>query len=273
MDAPFPDGMVEEITRFLTTVHPTLEPGKDLYESVFASPLFFPLQRKGELSEMIRISRRINPRIVMEPGSVSLPHTGPKVVMEIGSDKGGGLYHWCQCLPSVEKVIACEIRGIPYATQFEKAFPNIRFGWCPSASRNYYTLSVVRETLSSVAREPFDTSEHTAYVMYKIDILFIDGDKENVLDDFHTYLPFMNPNGIVFIHDINDGAASGPCKAFDRLRQFYKWDIIVDTQDTQLALKRMSKGLPPMNPHEGWLRHWCGLSAGIGVIYLGDKPQ
>jgi uncharacterized protein YlaN (UPF0358 family) len=63
MDAPFPDGMLECIDKFFKDDHLRL-PGEDIYNEVFDTDLFFPLQRKQELIQMIRIARRYSPRVV-----------------------------------------------------------------------------------------------------------------------------------------------------------------------------------------------------------------
>lgn len=227
-DDPFPAGMVEEIGRFLRDVHPKLKPGQDVYPEVFANPLMFPLQRMRETAEMIRTARAIN----------------PKVVMEIGADKGGSLYHWCQCLPSVEMVIACEIRGLPYKAEFSAAFPSMGFRW------------LVRESLPP----PSYLNEGS------IDVLFIDGDKSLMLADFDAYLPLMNPRGIVFLHDVTDNP--GPGDAWREIqRRGYQTRLIHDIGEVEDALDLKENGAE-LTAHDHWLCHWNGRSCGVGVVYL-----
>lgn len=235
MDAPFPDGFLDSIHHFLDT-DSKREPGRDLYQEVFDTPMMFPLQRQKELEAMIRVARSIQPR----------------TVMEIGSDKAGGLYHWCKCLPSVKNVIACEIRGTPYAEAFEMAFPNINFLWVPGSS---YQQGNVNRVLSFLQE-----------VKSKIDVLFIDGDKSHFDTDFYAYLGMMNPNGIALMHDITDEA---PGAAYKRVCQTgFRHAEIIDKSDTVAALKREDAGEPAKSPHEGWLRHWRGQSCGVGIIYM-----
>lgn len=224
MDDPFPVGMVEEIEKFLAT-DSQRPPGKDIYEEVFNTSMFFPLQRQQELIQMIRIARAINPR----------------TVMEIGADKGGGLYHWCKSLTTVKNVIACEIRGCPYQHAFNKTFPHINFFWMERASLPPPRLPELQ-----------------------IDVLFIDGDKSFMVADFDAYLPMMNPRGVVFIHDIQD--SPGPRDAFLNIKaRGYRTHAIINTDD---YLKLRGKTEPPATAHEGWLRHWRGRSCGVGVVYL-----
>lgn len=241
MDKPFPDGMMPCIEKFFKEVHPTLKPGQDSYPEVFHSDLFFPLQRMKETAKMIQEARKAN-------------NGSPRVVMEIGADKGGGVYHWCQSLVSVQYVIACEIRGTPYARVFEKAFPEIKFLWLDRSSLKTETAQIVKDWLHKYEQQ--------------IDVLFIDGDKSFFYDDFRMYRPMVRSGGRVFFHDINE--VGRPMKAaFDRVKaEEYKWSTILDTSESQEADERARALQPTLTPYEAWLRYWKGHSCGVGVIEI-----
>lgn len=254
MDAPFPEAMLGDIQKFFKEVHPGLSPGEDLYQEVFQTQLFFPLQRQAELSSMMWIARQFN----------------PQVVCEIGADKGGGLYHWCQCFPSVRKIIGVEIRGTPYARDFEEAFPHIEFCWYGGHSRAPALHSHLWRWLNRRGRNLPDIADGQPGYKEReeefIDVLFIDGDKLTMVEDFDSFRPLMNPKGVVFIHDVQDRE---PREAFEKLiNRGYAWQRIVLTHDAEHAMAREKQGIPPATPHEGWLRHWKGRSCGVGVIYL-----
>lgn len=239
MDAPFPIGLMDEIDRILNR-DSELPTGLDLYPHIFESGLMFPLQRQAELVKMIKLARTVE----------------PQTVMEIGSDKAGGLYHWCKCLPTVTSVIASEIRGTPYADSFEIAFPDIEFQWIQGSS---YDKKNVDKVASYLGKGSYGAGAF-------IDILFIDGDKSAFDVDFYAYLNLMNPKGIVFMHDITDDA---PGRAFRSVvSKGYRHLEIIDKSDTYNSLERDRQGIPPANPHEGWLRHWKGQSCGVGVIFM-----
>lgn len=235
MDGPFPTGMVDAWKTFLGSDH-LRESGRDCYDDVFASSLFFPLQRKLETAEMIQLARSIAPR----------------TVMEIGADKGGGLYHWIKGILSVQAVVGCEIRGTPYAPLFEQAFPNVKFQWIEGSSYHPHAVTSVRRWLHG----------------WGIDVLFIDGDKSNFLTDFEAYLPMMSKRSIIFMHDIDD---DGPRDAFVEVSKRFRTERIVNTSETLTALARERDGISPSCSHESWLRTWRGFSCGVGVIYPG-KP-
>lgn len=260
----FPKEMMPSIERFLRDVHPGLTPGLDSYAEVFASA-FFPLQRRRELEVMMRIARAVSTNPCdcthatiaadkLKSGCERCNFTkilgGPKVVMEIGADKGGGVYHWCQCLSLVNTVIASEIRGTPYSALFDRAFPQIKFEWLQD-SRDPTSFRVVK-----ALDKP-------------IDVLFIDGDKSYFDKDFDAYLPLMNPKGVVFFHDVADEPMRG---AFMRSGDRRRTEIIRDVTESEAAVERQVGGFPPTCDHENWLRYWRGRSCQVGVVWLGGQP-
>ena len=234
MDAPFPTAMMPDIQRFFADVHPRLRPARVVYAEVFATELFFPLQRKRELARMLDVAGQ------------------PVTVMEIGADKGGGLYHWCM-LPSVRNVIACEIRGTPYMHEFERAFPDIDFYWVQTSS--YAVQNVERVAAWLKARQLL------------LDVLFIDGDKTGMLKDFTAYKPLMQPRGVMFLHDVRD--SGGPREAWAALSQSYRTEHIVDESE-YVELRAHTDACAdgrPLTPWEQWLLHWKGKSCTVGVVH------
>lgn len=232
----FPPGMMDEIRAFLREDYQR-PVGLDVYDDVFRTNTMFPLQRKKELARMIRTAREI----------------GPRTVMEIGCDKGGGLYHWCKCFLSVQNVIGFEIRGTPYSEEFEKAFPHVRFQWGTDSQ------DVVQ--MRRLAQRSYGD-------LLPIDVLFIDGDKLKFKEDFDLYLPLMSPKGVVFMHDVADAE---PSQAYEEvIARGYPYEVIHDVSE---SLEEMKKRTPPSCPHEAWLRHWRGRSCGVGVIRLDRKEK
>ena len=174
----------------------------------------------------------------------------PKVVYEIGADKGGGLYHWCKCLTSVKRVIACEIRGTPYRSLFEKHFPHLDFLWLEGSSYEPASVARVKKWLGAD----------------KLDCLFIDGDKGQFVLDFELHQPFLSQGAIVFTHDVQYPA---PFEAFKQIAPKGKRsEKVVDISESKEACARAEQGLPAASSHEEWLRIWQGQSAGFGVVYF-----
>lgn len=267
-DAPFPPDMMPCIQQFFRDIHPRLRPGQGVYDEVFATELFFPLQRKREMAAMLAACARVGPPCKRCDGKgsyyeqsevgqhynhfkcetcASLGTRGPRTVMEIGADKGGSLYHWCM-LPSVTHVIACEIRGTPYAAEFERAFPHIQFYWVPRGS-------------VAAAQDVFHWLQKDGLYL---DVLFIDGDKIHMLKDFDAYRAMMSEGGVVFLHDIFD--TGGPRDAWAELRR--RGLKCSEIRDISEYKELAAEGRDPRTAWERWLLHWKGRSCGVGVVQL-----
>jgi hypothetical protein len=233
VDDDFPQGMVEAWQRLLE--------GDCTLDDVFRSSLCFPLQRRREMDRMISIASSRQ----------------PTTVMEIGADKGGGLFAWCK-IPTVRRVIACEIRGLPYANLFERAFPHISFLWLPFSSYGSATLSLVGTWLTN--NVPRGTGG--------IDTLFIDGDKSYFDVDFWLYRGLLTQDAVVFMHDITDPS---PGAAYRRVLEATgsRHEEIHDQSESFEQAALQEAGRPATCAYENWLRHWGGKSCAVGVIYTG----
>lgn len=229
MDDPLPDGL-ESHWKDLLASKPSLT-STGICEAVFSHPVLFPLQRRRELEWMLLLSSKKSPR----------------VVMEIGADKGGGIFHWCS-LPTVQQVIACEIRGVPYVDAFGDYFSATDIVGISESSYSVATVNRVQRMLLS-----------------PIDVLFIDGDKGQFDTDFLCYLPLMAKDGIVFFHDIQDEA---PRAGFNKVKGDYFAEEFIDKSESAEAVTKEKANIPSNNAHENWLRYWKGRSCGVGVIHL-----
>lgn len=205
-------------------------PAVTTYNDLFASPLC-PLQRRRELQAMLQLAAELRPRRVME----------------IGTDKGAGFYHWVKCFPSVEKAVAVEIRGLPYAELFAEHFPQVSFLWIAESSH--------RTDPGLVAN----------FLGGPLDLLFIDGDKSAMDVDFSRFGSLVRKGGLVFVHDITD---KEPGRAWAAIAAKYPHREIIDRSEAYEATERDKQGLPVDSPYEGWLRIWAGRSCGVGVIEI-----
>jgi hypothetical protein len=229
MDGPLPAGLAEAWGDVLAG---RWRPDLPLHVRVFAHGLTFPLQRRVEMHRMLEIAASV----------------GPRLVFEIGADKGPGIFFWCT-LPTVKSVIACEIRGTPYSAHFERHFPDVDFLWLPVGSYDPRTVDIVNRW------------RH----LNPIDVLFIDGDKGKMDLDFEVYLPMMNPRGVVFVHDVTDEA---PRDCFERIKNNHpslRTEVITDVSEVQPALDKPAKD---RTAHEHWLAIWKGTSCSVGVVYM-----
>lgn len=230
---PLPTDLVDDWQRLLSRPQHFSD---HICDEVFTTSLF-PLQRQAEMRQMRRL---ICERIPLT-----------RSIIDVGSDKGGGVYHWCEWFPSLEKMIVIEPRGTPYAPLFEKAFPSVRFLWITASSHSAATQRTVKEFLGDD----------------KLDIAFIDGDKTATRRDFDTYAPMMRQGGCVLIHDIN--LRGHPQDTFRELSATHEHHAIIDLSELPPDYKSIAPTTAPRFPaYDQWLKHWGDTSAGVGVLYI-----
>jgi len=119
----------------------------------------------------------------------------PRVVCEIGTDKGGTLYLWCQASSSDAMILSLDL---PSRRRFS------------IQRRRLYSLfrSCKRQTLTFIPGDSHVTStqERVKDLLgnNKIDFLFIDGDHtyDGVKQDYLAYSKYVRSGGIIAFHDI-----------------------------------------------------------------------
>lgn len=245
-DAPFPAGMVDEWQRFLDRPRHAVH-----VLDIFKTNTLFPLQRQAEMLAMLKLAATVK----------------PKTYMEIGADKGGGLWAWCHSLPSLEQVIACEVRGLPYVELFERAFPKIKFLWLPDSSYHFDTVSTVKEWLKDTSR--YGIASQLTHA--EIDVLFIDGDKGQLAKDFDAYRSLVSDDGLILVHDVTDEVPGDAYHGICSRGYFHR--EIVDRSDWHRENELTAAGVPAVNPHAAWLRHWRGRSCGVGCVQMKEGPR
>lgn len=241
MDGPLPKDLCSWWEDFFSHERQRSPKASDPW-AVFECDLF-PLQRKREAEEMLRIAdpRGVN-RWAARKNMVG-------TVMEIGADKGGSLYLWC-CQPWVRRVIACEIRGTPYAKLFEQRFSYVDFLWLPQSSHDPVTIRQVRDWLDGDS----------------LDVLFVDGDKSYFAEDFLCYSGFMDPDGVTFFHDIQDEAPAAGYARVLQLLPHLKHREVVDVGEWH---ELESGKRQPRTGYDHWLKLWRGRSCGFGALWMG----
>ena len=136
----------------------------------FSKDVFETTQIENEICKFIKYSAKFS----------------PKIICEIGVERGGTSFLFSTCLPTTKKVIGIDL--------VQKNAPLLKF---LSSSKSYYI-------------EGYSTSEKVLKQVRKIigvhyiDILLIDGDHsyEGVKLDFEKFLPMVRTNGIIAFHDI-----------------------------------------------------------------------
>jgi len=130
----------------------------------------------------------------------------PKVILEIGVDRGGSINVWRKVFPEAY-IIGIDISG--YAD----------FTGCSCKTIGYSQSEIVQTLTQDVLREhKFDY----------IDFLFIDGDhmEKSVWDDFNYYSSLVKKGGIIALHDVwlEDNPAVEVYKVWKELKHKYNYE-------------------------------------------------
>ena len=152
----------------------------------------------------------------------------PKVIVEIGTARGGMLYCLCQLAAHDALIVSIDEPGAPNCggqTDIERQFyssfisPGQRIEFIPANSHFHTTMKKLEGILDGK----------------KVDVLFIDGDHSygGVKIDFEMYAPFAANDGIITFHDIRlmpkywgDGNEVGIF--WDEVSKLYEVTEIVD---------------------------------------------
>jgi cephalosporin hydroxylase len=114
----------------------------------------------------------------------------PKIVLEIGTARGGTLLIWSSL--ASEKVISCDlVHREPQKPLFEALPPPGSTCRVQLLTGNSHDAAFKQRVAQALAGQ-------------KADFLFIDGDhtESGVAADYHDYKEFVRPGGIIAFHDI-----------------------------------------------------------------------
>jgi len=164
----------------------------------------------------------------------------PKVVMEIGTARGGTLFCFSKLAPEDATIISVDLPG----GNFGGGYPKSKVPFYNSFKKNGQKMFLLRE--NSHAEETV-TKVKDILNGKKIDFLFIDADHtyEGVKRDFELYSPLLAKNGIVAFHDVAliPGAPRNYVSVFwNEIKNNYKYEELIE------------------NKEQGW--------AGIGVLFF-----
>jgi predicted O-methyltransferase YrrM len=163
----------------------------------------------------------------------------PRVVLEIGTARGGTLFLFTRVAGPEAKLISIDLPGGP----FGGGYPRWKVPLYKSFARGRQKIYLLR-------KDSYDprTLEEVERILggEKVDFLFIDGDHtyEGVKRDFEIYSPLVRKGGIVAFHDIVPGHpkhVGGVPRFWNEIKMRYRYIEIVED--------------------------WRQSSCGIGMIY------
>ena len=150
----------------------------------------------------------------------------PKIILEIGTATGGTLFMFTKAASMEAEIISIDLPFGRYGAGYLEYRSPLMIAFASKCQKmNLLRLdSHAPETLNKLLKILGER---------KIDFLFIDGDHsyEGVKLDFETYLPLVNPGGIIAFHDIveNDFDSSFGTQIF--------WKEIKNNYDHQEFVK------------------------------------
>lgn len=177
-----------------------------------ASAEFGITQVRSEITTLIEKLRKLDPRIVVE----------------IGTHKGGNSFLFSHALPSVRRVVGVDlwVQNAPKLIFFARHGQIYRALHGDSRTANMRQL--VEKQLKGQA----------------VDFLFIDGDHSynGVRADFQLYAPLVRPGGIVAFHDIvpdhrtrygrETGCYAGEVyRLWSEIKQLYNYEELINDAD------------------------------------------
>lgn len=135
----------------------------------------------------------------------------PKIIVEIGTYKGGTLYIWTRTNPQAELIVSIDLPGGQYGG-----------GYDASREKLYTLFAHDRPSTTMKFLRGNSHLEETATSLKKIlngrsiDFLYIDADHtySGVKTDFELYSPLMTNGGIIGFHDIRNMKANHQVRDF-----------------------------------------------------------
>ena len=119
----------------------------------------------------------------------------PKTVIEIGTDKGGTLYLWCQAAAEDATIVSIDLSS---RRRYSPKRRELYAKFIKSAKQHLYFLPFSSHDQSTVDKAS------AIFGGKKIDYLFIDGDHtyEGVKSDYIMFSPLVKDGGLIAFHDI-----------------------------------------------------------------------
>lgn len=189
---------------------------ESLVEFVFSyyEGLISPLQIRSEILNLLKV-------LLLNP---------PKVIIEIGTARGGTLFLFSKIAREDVLIISIDLPGGKYGL----GYPRIKIPLYKSFVTSEQELHLLRFDSHNL-----DTLKRVKQILKgkKVDFLFIDGDHtyEGVKKDFELYSPLVHDNGIIAFHDI-------ACTEFDLNIGVYKlWDEIKQNYENKEFIEQFNK--------------------------------
>jgi predicted O-methyltransferase YrrM len=140
-----------------------------------------PMQARSEIRALLEL-------VAAEP---------PRVVLEIGTARGGTLFLWSRVAAAEAVLVSVDLPD----GEFGGGYPQWRVPLYRAFARGSQRIELLRADSHA---EPTRDRVQELLAGRPVDFLFIDGDHtyDGVARDFELYTPLVRPGGLVALHDI-----------------------------------------------------------------------
>jgi predicted O-methyltransferase YrrM len=158
----------------------------------------------------------------------------PKIIVEIGTYRGGTFFIWVRSNPNLELIISIDLPDGAFGGGYDvrrqrlyRQFLNDR-------------IECKAEFLRTNSHDPKTFSKVSEILMGRdIDFLFIDGDHsyEGVKQDFDLYSPLVREGGLVAFHDIVTKVDAHEVYRFwDEIKNQYRYKEFIENPDGKMGI-------------------------------------
>jgi|AntRauTorckE6833_2_1112554.scaffolds.fasta_scaffold03931_5 predicted O-methyltransferase YrrM len=151
----------------------------------------------------------------------------PKIILEIGTDRGGSLFALCKLAPDDAMVISLDLP----ANDTLGGYPEWKESLYMMFKKPKQQLLLLRG--DSHSQKMLDQMNEVLGTK-KIDFIFLDGDHsyEGVKKDFEMYSPLVKKGGVIAFHDVaTNEAETGVPKFWEETKKSYEYvEFIRDKQ-------------------------------------------
>jgi predicted O-methyltransferase YrrM len=155
----------------------------------------------------------------------------PKVIVEIGTYKGGTLYIWSRSNPQAELFVSIDLPGGQYGGGYAKCRRKLYEEFL------YDRRNIELRLIQRDSHEAATLQQLLAILDSRlVDFLFVDGDHtyEGVKRDYEMYGPLVRPGGLIAFHDIETHSHGVEVyKFWAELKTEYKWKEFVDRSNNK----------------------------------------
>jgi cephalosporin hydroxylase len=160
-----------------------------------------------------------------------LQEARPRVIIEIGTYKGGTLYVWSRSNPTAELIVSIDLPGGRYGGGYERRRQRLYREFL------FDRPGAAMRLLQSDSHDPATLEQLKAILgARRADFLYIDGDHtyDGVRLDYEMYSPLVREGGVIAFHDIATRKAdAGVYRLWDELKRGRRWREFVQPRSNK----------------------------------------